>query len=182
MNHLSIDIETLGTKPGSVILSVGFLLFDPFRHDSQESLVENGDEIFLDLEEQTELGLTTDSSTIMWWMRQDVTARKHQFEINHIRVRLVYLSDKLSQLMGEYDVRDVWANGPASDMVLLEHAFRKANAYCPWKYNWGRDIRTLTALTGKKPVVHGTAHNALHDAAAQAQFVQECYAQLKIGG
>lgn len=181
MNHLSLDIEALGTQPGSVILSIGLVLFDPLDSNSQEVMIENGHEIFFDTAEQTELGLKVDVSTVIWWMRQDVTARKHQFEEVHQKYHLGAVSDYISRLLTEHQVSNVWANGPAFDMVLLEEAFRRAKVNCPWKYNWGRDIRTLSTLTGKKPTVHGIAHNALHDAAAQGQFVQDCYAALKIG-
>ncbi len=64
--HAMIDLETLGTRPDGVILSVGGVKFDP-----------NGSKIIdefyykLDVDEQTERGRSIDESTIEWWGTQD---------------------------------------------------------------------------------------------------------------
>ena len=63
--HVMIDLETLGTTPDAVILSIGGVKFDP-----------NGDRIFdefiykLDIDEQQQRGRTTNEDTMSWWATQ----------------------------------------------------------------------------------------------------------------
>lgn len=66
-----IDIETLGTAPGSVILSIGAVAFvrDRMPEDWREF------SSVISVESSKSCGLTTDQSTIDWWKRQDSYAR-----------------------------------------------------------------------------------------------------------
>ena len=69
MSRIMVDLETLGTAPGSVILSIGAVRFD----------VEKGllDEFYvnIDVESSQRLGLTIDGDTVMWWLKQSDAAR-----------------------------------------------------------------------------------------------------------
>lgn len=68
-NRIMVDLETLGTAPGSVILSIGAV-----RFDVEEGLL---DEFYvnIDVESSQRLGLTIDGATVMWWMKQSDAAR-----------------------------------------------------------------------------------------------------------
>ncbi|POO54357.1 hypothetical protein CPJ18_02345 [Agrobacterium rosae] len=63
MLDLMIDIETLGTAPGSVILSVGAVTFNA-------ETGEFGEGFYAAVEPQSavDMGLTIDVSTLKWWM------------------------------------------------------------------------------------------------------------------
>ena len=73
MSHAMIDIETLGTKPGCIIQSIGAVLFDPFgkpvemypfyRNISKQSCLD--------------IGLTEDPNTVKWWSEQSDIAKTH---------------------------------------------------------------------------------------------------------
>src|ERR1700721_3055421 len=69
MNHVMADIETLGTRPGSVILSIGAVAFD-----HRQGL---GPEFHVKINQQSSerAGLTVDKGTLAWWMRQSPEAR-----------------------------------------------------------------------------------------------------------
>ncbi len=66
--HAMIDIETLGTEPGSVVLSVGAVKFDPFNNIEPN----NGKHWMLDVDAQTNVGRLVDESTLAWWGKQDI--------------------------------------------------------------------------------------------------------------
>ena len=65
--HAMIDIETLGTLPESVILSVGGVKFDPFTSNEPH----DGKHWKLDADSQTEKGRFVDDKTLEWWAKQD---------------------------------------------------------------------------------------------------------------
>ena len=70
MKNVMIDIETLGTRPGSIILSIGACAFDPadissVGSDARYEFYEN-----IDPEDCKSLGLTSDPSTVAWWAKQ----------------------------------------------------------------------------------------------------------------
>jgi hypothetical protein len=64
MTHISLDTETLSTRPGGVVMSVALVRF------SDEASVT----INLSIPEQQSLGLTIDPKTEAWWAQQDRAA------------------------------------------------------------------------------------------------------------
>ena len=69
MSNLMLDIETLGTGPNSVILSIGAVEFD------ETGVISKFYEA-IDPESCTDWGLQIDARTVLWWMDQNDAARK----------------------------------------------------------------------------------------------------------
>ena len=69
--HLMIDVETLGTRPGSVVTNIGIVAFDI----EADGWADVGMEIPLNPQEQMGLGFKADWSTIRWWMDQSREAQ-----------------------------------------------------------------------------------------------------------
>lgn len=173
--HVMIDIETLGTKPGSVIASIGAVEFDPASGRLGGEL-----EITVDIENAQSLGLTIDAKTVAWWLNQNDTARKALFGGGiPLSSALIRLGDFLSIWK---DVR-VWSHGACFDLVLIESACLACHLPFPWPYNAHRDTRTIYDIAGINPkdFQEGTAHNALDDAKAQARAVIAAYKALGKG-
>lgn len=61
LTHIMCDIESLGTRPGAVILSVAFVRFSDEAHTT----------LNLSLPDQEALGLERDPSTLEWWASQE---------------------------------------------------------------------------------------------------------------
>lgn len=191
MRHVSLDIETLGTRTGSVILSIGAVMFDPDPNNVGVAPVYPF-ETFITIESCQSYGLTIDPSTLGWWMTQPPEARRI-FE--HVREESegVSLQTALAQftkfLVGAgWDNWNgepcgdlvIWGNGSDFDNALLQDAFARVGLKTPWKFYNNRDLRTLRAavglLTGEdapkfKPLL---PHDALSDADAQRATVQAC--------
>lgn len=169
-----LDLETLGTRPDTVILTLGAVKFDPFDPDS-----EPGPGIYMrmDIEEQLALGRTVDDSTIEWWARQDPRVREEAFEGGRTSV------DQLHRDLNRFlvGVSDIWCQGPVFDIAILEDLYRSQRWGFPWYFWQIRDSRTLFGVHGDpRQKGRDQAHNALMDCVYQAQAVQTIYRKLNI--
>lgn len=167
-----IDLETLGTQPGSVILSIGAVLFDPSK-PADECL---GNELYsvVSRESCEAAKLEISQDTLAWWEKQSAEARA---------VLTQALDGATSTTIGEAltmlakfipEGARVWSNGANFDQPLLDVAYNRCGINLPWKYWNSRCYRTVLALyPGEKAVRPATvlAHNALEDAKWQAKHM-----------
>jgi len=169
-----LDLETLGTRPGCVILTFGAVKFDPY------SLTEPGPGMYcrLDADEQIARGREVQEDTLKWWMNQDETVREEAIgEGNRISIEQFY--KELNRFL--VGVNNIWAQGPVFDIAILENLYRQYGWPTPWQFWQIRDSRTLFGVHGD-PRVKGREghHNALADCVYQAQGVQQIYRRLEI--
>ncbi len=159
-----IDIETLGTTPGSAILSIAvvpFGLHSPVEHFyekiSQESCIEKG--------------LHIDDATVKWWDSQNAAAKQEAFsgteKIEDVLSRLTLYIKQLGTVRP-------WGNGASFDVPLLEAAYIKCGMRAPWAYYNAMCYRTLKNLFPfLVPTVPVMKHNALEDARSQAAHTEK---------
>ena len=162
-NHLMVDLETMGTKSNSAIISIGAVEFDILTGKTGREFYRN-----VSLQSCISLGLIVDADTIMWWMEQSQDARKSltEGEIISIQQALIDFREFCNK---EYQI---WGNSARFDLGLLENAYDKISISIPWKFKQERCLRTLVSFNPE--IKHsiefeGTAHNALDD----------CYHQIK---
>ena len=87
----------------------------------------------------------------------------------------------LSDWLGD-DKSFMWSNGADFDLPMLAHAYASYGMTVPWEFWNSRCVRTYRSLPGAKSVPKVeplVAHNALHDAVAQARHMQRIQAMLK---
>lgn len=162
-NGIMIDIETLGTKSTSAIVSIGAV---EFNSDGIVRMFYQR----VDIDDCLKHGLTVDGPTVEWWMCQGDAARA-VFDDPGIP-----LDAALVLLAQEFDWGDkkVWCNGLNFDLPILDNAYAACGFRSPWAYYNGRDYRTLVkevysaGEVSKARVEPAVAHNALEDAKAQA--------------
>ena len=173
--HAMIDLETLGTKPDCVILTLGAIKFNPFADQQPHSGIYQK----IDIDEQDALGRTQDDSTIEWWGKQSESVQEEAFTENG-RIGLERMTNEINKFLVGVDV--VWAQGPAFDIVILENLYQQLNKPIPWNFWQIRDSRTLFSLLKKDPrkAIQQEAHNALADCYYQALSVQKAYKELGI--
>jgi DNA polymerase III epsilon subunit-like protein len=156
--QVMLDIETLGKKPGSVIVAIGAVKFG--NGQVWDTFYER-----VDPESCVALGLRMDVSTVMWWMLQNDAARQ---EITQPGWTLSEVLMRFSRWIGDREA-EVWGNGASFDNVLVCDAYDRARLPRPWKYFNDRCYRTVKNLHPEIEIKRGgTHHNALDDAKSQA--------------
>ncbi|MHB0965329.1 MAG: 3'-5' exonuclease [Bellilinea sp.] len=172
MQHVMIDLETLGTLPGSVILSVGAVLFDP----AQPPYTCLGETFYRVVNQNScqEAGLTTSQSTLDWWLKQPPEARTVLAQSEDPK-QSAPLAEVLLALAAFIPANaKVWSNGANFDQPLLDVAYSKFDLSIPWKYYNSRCHRTVVGLHPNEKALHPPtvlAHNALEDAKWQAKHL-----------
>ena len=172
MNHVLIDLETLGTKADATIISIGAVRFDL----ESDKMSDEGFYASISVDSNLDAGRKINESTLLWWLKQTPAAQA------------VFHEPKMTLEAALHDLREwyprdciVWGNGPDFDIAMLEHAFDQFGIQAPWPY-WGKHcLRTYRALPGAKKVPKiepQVAHHALHDAVAEAKHAQAIYKTL----
>ena len=176
-----IDQETLGTSSNSVVISIGAVPFDPETGDVYEDQafyqVVNGNSC-------VDLGLEVDVDTVMWWMKQDTSARSaFSGRGDPIAVVIAQLESWYSGLDSWGKNIPVWGNGSDFDLSILSNIHRKLNKETPWKFWDHRCYRTMKSMVpGVKLVRMGSYHNALDDAVSQAYHLIQIMNKLGVKG
>lgn len=174
MHAVMVDIETLGTRPGCLVLSIGAVAFD-HRHGL-------GHEFYTVINQGSceAAGLRVDKGTLAWWMRQSPEA---QTVLKESRGGGVELQEALAQFT-EYlrhfgpEVR-VWGNGAAFDNVIISSLYHAVGLRQPWKYINDRCYRTLKSFFPSIQMEReGVYHNALADAKSQAEHAVRILAKI----
>jgi hypothetical protein len=165
--NVMFDLETLGTRPGCVVTSIGAVKFgfskgitDRFKVNiSVEDCVKNH-------------GMKIDKKTLDWWMTQPKEARDgwmHDPE----PINLKDAVDLFVDWIGFDKSRFIWSHGASFDQPILSELFYATGVDKPWHYRQEMDSRTVFNMVGfvnsesraKSDLVH---HDSVADAEAQA--------------
>jgi hypothetical protein len=168
--HAMVDLETLGTSPDCVVLTVGAVKFNPCVYNSPYGALYHK----IDVDSQIKLGRTIDDSTLDWWNKQDEHIREEALSENN-RTGLEDFIKEFNRFCVGVDV--LWSQGPLFDFAILQNLYAQLKTPIPWHYWQIRDSRTLFSLMPFDPrkEIQVEAHNALADAYVQAQCVQKTY-------
>lgn len=172
--QIMLDLETLGTKPGSVITSIGAVKFSPRGYEDypREEITDTFYER-VDIESCVALGLTLDVSTVLWWMKQSDEARA---ELNKPGIRILDALTKFAKWVCPDEEARVWGNGASFDNAMLSAAYDRCAIKRPWKYSNDRCYRTVKNLFPDVEMERtGTHHNALDDARSQALHLMQIF-------
>lgn len=178
MNHVMIDLETMGCGLDAAIVAVAAVLFDP-------ATGQLGDAFYRDvtLDTATRYGGKIDPGTVMWWMGQSDAARA---AFSGAQGRAV----SLPQAIGEFASwlphgAKPWGNGATFDLAILRSAYGRLGMETPWKFWNERDVRTVVEMgqmAGFDPKrdmpFEGVRHNALDDSRHQARYVSAIWQRL----
>ena len=181
MNHLMIDLETMGNKPNAPIVSIGAVFFDPETGGLGECFYR-----VVSLKSSVNAGAIPDPDTIIWWLKQSEEARKAICNEGAISISLALI--QLNRFISDNESPDkvqVWGNGATFDNVILCASYDRQLISPAWKFWNGRDVRTIVELgkaigiTPKQDIpFEGDMHNALADAKHQAKYVSVIWQKL----
>lgn len=178
MSYVAVDIESLGTVPGSIVLSIGAVRFDDkgllnaHGYESADEAMRNKArcEFYreITLASCGGVGLTFSHETLAWWLKQSDAARRvlvNALEGNG--------TQDIRQVMGDFKAwletgdgcQELWSWGQF-DLPLLKTVFDRLGVTKPWDYKIERDARTLARELPVVIGVHrvGVAHHAFDDA------------------
>lgn len=172
MTDIMIDLETLGTRPSCVVLSLGAIVFN-----AETNLLGDMFYSVFHTYSQVELGLHENPETIAWWEKQSDAARRvleqaataKDYPLAKVLGNFTTYLDEVGNLSS----RKLWGNGSDFDNAILAHLYHVAGLRQPWYFWNNRCYRTLKGVAGalavKPPLRTGTYHHALDDAKTQAQ-------------
>ncbi|WP_066923031.1 3'-5' exonuclease [Methylobacterium sp. CCH5-D2] len=179
--HVMLDLETLGTAPGSVILTIGAVAFDPLAGEVTSSFSRA-----IRPASAVAYGLRIDPDTVAWWTRQGAAAREAAFpeQADELPIALQTFRFWLEQWAPHH--RRIWGHGATFDPVLLAEAYRACKLDTPWGHRDARDTRTLFDLAGIGKLdayrrEGDVEHDALADARVQVRAVLDAYHRLNLG-
>lgn len=169
IKDVMLDLETLGTEPGSVILSIGATFFNANGLGEQMYIVIN-------TQSALEAGLKLDPRTVEWWSKQSAEARSvtalAATSTVSLEQALQMFSNWLEMRTDPKKVR-IWGNGSDFDNVMMQFAYKAAGLPYPVKFYNHRCFRTLKniapELGSATPERAGVHHDALDDAIFQAE-------------
>lgn len=175
MNHIMLDIETMGTSTSATIMSIGACYFDPATGEIGDTFHEQ-----VNISSNGQI----DASTVIWWMKQSDDTRSKFYNNDkapHINAVLAGFVNFV-----KLDCQ-VWGNGVAFDNVIIRNAYEHPSCRdtTPWKFWNDRDVRTMVELgkvIGIDPKrdfpFEGVKHDALADAIHQAKYVSAIWQAL----
>lgn len=181
MDHVMIDIETMGDSAGDVIVSIGAVQFNL-------ETGETGKEFFREIKWSSclNVGLTVKASTICWWLEQSEEARakviKAEKDGLHIEQVLHGLRWFLkNDLKGDLKI---WGNSNRFDLGILGAAYTKIfpGAEIPWDFRNERDVRTISAYypeIKKNMPFEGIQHDPIADCKYQIKYLCATHEQMK---
>ena len=183
---LMLDLETLDTKPGATVLSIGAVLFD------RKTAWGCGNGMFymeVNIASQLPFHTTVSADTMDFWARTDpewieeVMSDAYQAKLEPIGEVLDALDAWIQShyLKEDFNLGTVWAQGQDFDFPILAELYNRVRdgkmnletqSFMPWPFWRHRDTRTVYDVAGYDPSTlkrTGKHHNALAD----------CYHQIK---
>ena len=176
MTNIMLDLETLGIKSDSVILSIGAVSFD-------ENAVIDEFYTTINMQSCLDYGLKIYPHTLQWWMKQSDEAKRGLFDSTTSLPDA--LMDFSKWVLKTAEETRMWGNGEDFDNVLLKHAYLSAGfspSCIPWNFRNNMSYRTLKNLLPNIRINRvGEHHNALDDAKSQALHAIKLLQELKYG-
>ena len=177
---LMLDLETLDTKPGATVLSIGAVLFD------RETALCCGNGMFymeVNIASQLPFHTTVSADTMDFWARTDpewieeVMSGAYQAKLKPIGEVLDALDAWIQShyLKEDFNLGTVWAQGQDFDFPILAELYNRVRdgkmnletkSFMPWPFWRHRDTRTVYDVAGYDPNTlkrTGKHHNALAD-------------------
>ena len=177
---LMLDIETLGTRPGCVILSIGAILYDMSNMEGFSNFAVN-----LSVVDQMVAGFTVDPSTLTFWRDQPADA------LEASTISAVPPAMALEQFCKwvEWDTKsnpfEVVTRGTDFDIPILRHALEHFGMKLPWHHRTPRDLRTILSTLGfdESTVVRSendVGHSAIGDCRHQLRVLAAARANRRV--
>ncbi len=172
-----LDLETLGTTPGSVILTIGAVEIDR----AAGAVTTNRFYSRVDTASCLDKGLTIDPATVEWWLRmEDKRVVKEAFTSGP-RIQLSASLQEFAAFIGAGSL--IYGKGPSFDQAILRRAYAACDLPVPWVFWNERCVRTEIEMIERQGGQHvrvdnPSPHHALYDAMIEAHEIVESWKTL----
>ena len=135
-----LDIETLGTKVTSQVLSIGVVVGDL-------STGEVLDRIQINLSVAEQSNRTVDAATVHFWHEVRFANQKVWYlNTKNSITDLVSGLNQLDDFMLKWSGSSVWGNGPEFDQAIVKHLYEQYGKTIPWEFRDNQSVRTMVLL------------------------------------
>lgn len=181
LNHIMLDIETLGTGSNAVVVSISAIIFDIKTGDIGECF-----EVGIDTNEQVIKGGIIDQETIDWWDKQSGEAKS---ELSRLLKEPVYdaltsFNDFIKRNFTAPSKIKLWGNGATFDNVIVRNLFKRQGIDFKIPYYADMDVRTLVYLAKvntKSYDFTGVKHRGIDDCKHQIKYCVDGYRKITDG-
>jgi len=175
-----LDIETLGTDPGAVILSIAAVEFDLESGKTGREYLWK-----IDIKDSMKHGFVIDPDTLLWWVGQNPEVFKSNILPDGLTLPIKPVVEDIINVF-KYALSPkihVWGNSNRFDMGILIPYLRVITDKPIWKYSNERDVRTLVSFN---PFIKGEVvekakkdnldlHNPIIDCKLQIEYCSKIY-------
>lgn len=174
-SDVMLDLETMGLRAGSSVLSIGAIAFRLGDLEIDPSAPKF--HVGIDLLDSLLAGLSIDVETLRWWTDQTPEAKRAILALP--RVGLDQAIVDFARFLQSIGPNRLWVNG--SDAFWLAEVYNRRGLKEPWSHRDVRDCRTLWEAAGISSATRTTPvlpHDALSDCEAQATDVMQACQRL----
>ena len=174
-----IDIETMGVRPNSAVVSIGAVAFEPMNLDTVDSIMLDNRAFYVVLNLGKQKTRHFDPGTIYWWLKQSPEAQKAVLG-GEEGVAPYGALMSLNGFIRKHSTKISWCLGATFDHVIVEDLYRDAGLDNPVQYHKQYCMRTLAGvlLVDRPKIPELVGHNALDDAIKQTIWLQMCFREL----
>jgi hypothetical protein len=175
MNHIMLDIETLGKNSNAVVVSISAVIFDMNTGEVGDTF-----EIGLDIKEQVSKGGIIDQETVNWWNDQSEDAKKEleRLKKEPVYIALLTFNNWIKTNFKAPSKIKLWGNGSTFDNVIVRNLYERHELEFVIPYYANRDVRTLTYLEKVNPKSYpfvGIKHRGIDDCKHQIKYCTDAY-------
>lgn len=167
--HVMLDLETMGNKSNSAIVSIGAVEFNIETGETDKEFYE-----VIDLQSCLDVNLKINASTLYWWFKQSEQA---QNEIAKGGKSIKFVLNKFSSWFSCFENEvQIWGNGARFDIGILEDAYVTCGyQQMPWNFRNERDLRTLVSFA---PEIKINVFNSLKNDMIEHNPIDDCKIQI----
>ena len=196
MKQMMFDIETLDTKQSAIVLSVGAVVWEtvikivsmPGKATTETRTWDVMGEFYgvLDIDSQVARGRTISESTMLWWLRQDPTARSMAFDPlrSHAQIVAAEFNAWAMKYVELEGLTRFWASPACFDFPIWENLVDGTVSKYPWDYNRRYDVRSVVNEANYSANSHmylgeGIPHTPIWDCKFQIDMLVAAQSKLR---
>lgn len=163
MNNIMLDIETLGTAPGCVIISIAAVQFSARKGKIGKQFYDK-----ISVSNSKDLGFSQNDQTMAFWSFNTALFEQESNGTKTAKQVLQSLVDWISEIRIEEPALYFWCKGASFDFPILEAYYNRLGIKPPWHY---RELCCLRTIFNLYPSFNN--RNATHNP------VEDCLDQIR---